>query len=53
MGRYILLGRHTIITIFDVEYINALRKIVDYFSDLGTYKIYPTTPTEEVYEKFW
>ncbi|RLF05164.1 MAG: hypothetical protein DRJ60_05995 [Thermoprotei archaeon] len=53
LGRYTLLGRHTIITIFDVEDVNALKKIVHHFSDLGTYEIYPAVPTEEAYEKIW
>ncbi|MHC1628110.1 MAG: DUF3303 domain-containing protein [Candidatus Nezhaarchaeales archaeon] len=53
LGRYTLLGKHTIITIFDVEDVNALKKIVHHFSDLGTYEIYPAVPTEEAYEKIW
>jgi len=53
LGRYTLIGKHTIITIFDVDDLEALKKVIHHFSDLGTYEISPALPTEEVYEKFW
>ncbi|HXY87719.1 MAG TPA: DUF3303 family protein [Candidatus Acidoferrales bacterium] len=53
IGRYVLIGRHMSVAIFDAPDEETLLKITGPFSSLGVAHIAPALPLEEAIEITW
>jgi uncharacterized protein with GYD domain len=53
IGRYVLIGRHMSVAIFDAPNEETLLKITGPFSTLGVAHIAPAMPLEEAIQVIW
>jgi uncharacterized protein with GYD domain len=53
IGRYLLIGKHTSVAIFEAPDEETLIKIVGPFAGLGVAHIHPAMPLEEALKVWW